>query len=188
MSTVTIGGNTYDVYRDLDETNAYLAGSTGWPTWDALAEDDQLRAIVAATRLLDRQRWQGEKTDSAQPLAWPRTGISGVDPATIPAQVLDAHSELVLALVTGSTAETDASTSFSGTRRLKAGSAEIEYFFNASQQTGGTRFPLAVQELIGQWLEGAGSAAGGAISYGTCGRSRFRLDRYEGSRDPRTYP
>jgi hypothetical protein len=186
MTQVTIGTTTYDVYRDLAETDAYLAGSVNQPAWAALSDDEKTRAIVAATRLLDRQRWLGEKTVADQPLAWPRTGIDGVDDATIPAQVLDAHSELTLALATGSSAETSVSTAFDGTRRLKAGSAEVEYFFNASQQLAGTRFPLAVQELIGQWLVGTGT--GGAVAFGTGNRSRFRLDDCLGPYDPRTWP
>ena len=79
----------------------------GYVTTAQLAAYADARAItltqdesVLLTRALDwleLQVFAGTKTDPAQPLEWPRTGIPGVDPATVPDKIKTA--QMVCALI-----------------------------------------------------------------------------------------
>ncbi len=186
MATITIDGTDFWSYQTVAEVDAYAAGSVGdaATAWRALAtDDDKGRCAVTATRLIDRQLWAGTKTDPDQPGAFPRTGLtyadgSAVDPDTVPPEVLSAHSELSMALAADTAVLTSATTA-SGTRRLKAGSVEIEYFKPLDP---GGRFPLMVQELLGQWLGGQGSqalseASGACLDTAFSPHGEFRLNR-----------
>jgi len=170
VAIITIGGNDFSVYETVAEIDVYASAAVGdaataWNAADPIAKPPP---AVSASRLLDRQTWQGAKTDPTQAEAFPRTGLYYIDGTPVPSdvvpqQVLDANSELAMDLLSGAAVQTDPSTQ-QQTRRLKAGSVEIEYF---NLPGTGTRFPLAVMELIGLWL-GGGSDALGSESTGTC--------------------
>jgi hypothetical protein len=168
VATVTIGSSSYEVYSDLEYANEYLAADFTATAWrDETDEDQQKRALVSGARLLDRQQWPGEKEDEDQLEAWPRTGVSGVEDGEIPQAVIDANALLAKYIHEGSTLETSTTTA-NNTKRLKAGSAEIEYFFPLSN---GTRLPLPVMELLAGLLGTAGSAITSAQSFDTDGCS-----------------
>ncbi len=180
MTTITIGANTYTVYQSVAEIDVYADAAIGddADAWRAADEDTKARAGVTATRTLDRQSWQGEKTDESQELAFPRTGLTDADgnavaSDTVPDQVLQANSELALALIGGQPVQNDPASN-GLTRKLKAGSAEIEYF---RAITTAARFPGPVQELIGIWL-GGGSASlySGSDATGVDGCTAFGKD------------
>lgn len=172
MATVTINAVTYTVYANVATADQYWnAGTqTQFETWDALTDDEKARGLVSATRLIDRQHWLGEKTDDAQALAFPRTGLidcdgNDVDSAIVPQQVIDASIILAYDLATGSTVETSATTE-DLTKRLKAGSVEIEKFRADSSSSG--RFSTPVMELLGCFMAGSVAIAG-SLSYGDDG-------------------
>lgn len=175
MGTVTIGASTYNVYADVATADEYYNGSTDYATWAALSTDEKARALVSATRLLDRQRWQGTQTVDGQDLAWPRAGVvdcagEAVDDSVIPQSVIDASMVLALYDATGSNVQTSA-TSEDLTKSLAAGSVSISYF--RADSANYARFPLPVMELIGCFLAGFGATSPGvgALSYGTDGES-----------------
>lgn len=147
--TVQIGsGDFYDVYANVDDADTYLAGSATAASWRALTDpDDKARFLVTATRTLDRQCWKGTKTDSAQPLAWPRsgTGVDGVEDDVVPQAIINASIELAAGLVDDTAVVTSQNTE-SAIQSLKAGSAAITFF----RGTGGTasRFSFNIMELI----------------------------------------
>lgn len=183
-AVITIGAQDYEAYETVAQISTYAAAAIGDApdAWRAADADTQGRAGVSATRTLDRQSWQGTMTDPNQGHAFPRTGLTyadgtAVDPTAIPQQLLDADSELAMALTAGATFETDASTE-NATRRLKAGSVEIEYFRIPGT---GTRFPLAVMELIGLWLGGLSTVDGSEAS-GVCDKTSFGRPNYDLSR------
>lgn len=168
METVTIGGTEYDSYRTVAQADEYLAADFTATAWRAETDEDaKARALVTATRLLDRQVWPGEKTDEDQDHVWPRTGVSGVEDDEEPQAVLDACCLLAKYIHEGSSVETSVSTA-SNVRRIKAGSVEQEYFF---PQGNGTRLPLPVQELLAGLLGTGGSAISAAQSFDTDGCS-----------------
>lgn len=164
MPTITIDGTDFDAYATVATADDYMVAAYHGATWRAALADDKARSLVTATRLLDRQVWQGRKASDAQALDWPRSGIAGVDDSAVPQAVVDATCELALSILDGSSVQTNATTEEQA-KRLKAGSVEIENFRLSSSTDGAPRFPQIVHELVGQWL--ASSAPLTATSAGT---------------------
>ena len=78
VATVTIGTDTFSVYALTSAAEAdlktYMAGRFGTGAYDAATSNDKKKALVTATRMLDRVvQWSGTKTGT-QPLQWPRDG------------------------------------------------------------------------------------------------------------------
>lgn len=172
-NTVTIGSTEYDVYADITTADQYLAAESGATAWrDEADETVKARALVSATRLIDRQQWPGERYEADQPLAWPRsgTGLSGVEDTVIPQEVIDATCVLASMIVAGVDVTGTPSTTAGSIKRQQAGSVSIEYFGDFS--TTGTRLPLQVTEILAP-LFGSTSFAGGARAHGTDACSDF---------------
>ncbi len=165
---ITIGSDTYDVYVTVAMADTYLKADPQYgPTWETLTEDDKGINIVSATRSLDRNNWEGERTDPAQPLDWPRTGVTDsegnpVDSAAVPTEIEDACSLIAGMIAQDAKQANDASTG-SNTRRVKAGTAEVEFF----RPERGSPYSRSVMQMIGQFLSGAASLTGGFLSTGT---------------------
>lgn len=164
---------TQAVYQTAEDIDRYIVGNFGpvADAWLAASSQDKVRAAVASTRMLNRQAWEGAPTDSAQSLAFPRTGLfypdgSAVDSATVPQRVNDAACEIAALLVSGSPVQNDPNVQT--TRTLKAGSVMIEYFRNIEPLT---PFPQNVTELIALWLGGGVSFA--ATASGTHDKTSF---------------
>lgn len=156
--SLAVGTNSY---IDATDCTAYFADRLEGAEW--VAESNQDGALVSAFDLLQRQKWQGTKFDLATVPDWPRTGLVDQEgDAIVPANntdwpqfILDAQCQLALAIIINPTLSTAESTG-DNTKKLKAGSAEIE-FFGTSNTDGGPRFPAQVQELVGEYLLGGGA-------------------------------
>ena len=74
---IVIGTATLSSYASVDEADAYLLGDAGprRVTWTSADEDAKARALVTATRTLDRLPWRGSRSMTTQATAWPRSGI-----------------------------------------------------------------------------------------------------------------
>lgn len=182
MPQVTIGDDLYEVYVSVEDVDTYANGSLNASAWDALVPDDKARAVVSVTRWIDSQCWKGDKLDPAQPLEWPRTvgDITAIVLAATQLSILLAANPDLMNQMTGATVAADG-----GTKRLKAGSVEIEYFRKLNFFIyGGSLdpFPRNIMSLIGAWLcDRGGSAWGssGSAAFGTCEPSRTgNHDRY----------
>lgn len=175
MALVTIDGQPYAAYADLAAADLYLGGSisSGAIAWRSETDDDvKGRALVEGYRLINRQSWAGEKLDDAQEGSFPRSGLEGVDDYEIPQAVIDANIELAAAFLAGETDVLNNPSTVNGVRRYKAGSVELEYFFPSAEAA--SRFPLIIQELLGQFLVGAtATGVGGPSACGTGGYSSF---------------
>ena len=181
MSTVeqiTISGNTYDVYGTSAELKAYMAGRLNADAFDDATSKDRSKAHVEATRWMDREKWQGSRTDivTPQPLAHPRVGLVNCDgeaqpTATLAEGICEATFELVLKVLENPSIASGTSTG-SNIRRAKAGSAEVEFFQPGRDASGsrGTIFPTEAHKLIRCYLGGGGL---GIIATGTDGESSF---------------
>jgi len=172
MATVTIGSTEYTVYSDVATANTYFNGSTQFTDWDPFTDDEKSRGLVSSTRLIERQQWLGEVEVEGQALAFPRTGLNDCQGDTVTAAeslviATEASQLLALDILEGDDVETNISTE-DLTKRLKAGSVEIENF--RAQLGTSTRFSLDVMELIGCFLAGS-SAIAGSISTGTDGEA-----------------
>ena len=185
MAEVTIGSETYDAYITLAEANTYLEGQIAATAWRVETSDDNKgRAIVSATRFIDRQLWDGSKVDAYQVHAFPRTGLVypgddavEVPSTTVPQEVLDATAELASLLLDGSEVQTNIDPNSGAIQSLKAGSVAISYFRTEALAS---RLPTILWELLGFWLAG-GAASIRVESFGTDRvssfeeRDRFRL-------------
>ncbi len=144
MGTVTISGSTFDIYGTQAGATAYLVARLDAGTWTTASADTQARALVQATRIL-------------QPyLADAGFDLPPSDPVDV--EIENANYELAFALVADPTVANKTS-SGNNTKRLKAGSAEIEYF----RPEAGGRFPTLVQQILNAWI----TAQGGSSSSGS---------------------
>ena len=178
-NTVNIGGTAYDVYSDIATADDYLNAeftdaATRWR--DSTLTDDmaKARALVSATRLIDRQSWPGSRTDEYQVLEWPRTGtgISDVDENIVPARI--EHACILLAAdINNGTDVIGLDSTDDRQKRLKAGSVEIEYFRDLD---GGPRFPTAVWELLSVLMGGGATITSSVWASGTDTDSDFATD------------
>jgi hypothetical protein len=129
--------------------------------------DQQKQSLISSTRMIDRQRWAG--TQVVYPyseLAWPRSGVTdkygnAVASDALPDDLTTGFYELALSLLEDEAIQ-DTPAGGSNTRRVKAGSVEVEFFRPTLGALG--RFPQVVQELLSQFLAGASSAVGGIVS------------------------
>lgn len=165
MGSVVINAVTYTIYgthTGAASATEYLNASISQAAkaWAALEADDEKRTLVSATRVLDEQVWAGQKTNPAQAQQWPRTGVfrkdgTAVDSASVPQEIIDGSYELAAALAQDASLlnQSDGSSNISSLSTL--GGTSLSFF--RRQQTG--RFPVAVQDLVGQFLPGAASAS-----------------------------
>lgn len=181
ITVLNIGGVNYNSYASVAEADARIAvDPTRATAWAALAIAVKEANLVAATYRLDLLIWQGEKTGGASQInKWPRTGVVYPDgtPVTttdVPLEVQDATS-LLAGSITLSAKNANAGSSGSNIKRVKGGSAEVEFFVG----TLGTAADAPLQDetvfaLIGPFLEGSTiSSETGALASGTDGESSF---------------
>ncbi len=154
MGTVTIGVNNYDIYGTDAAATIYLAAKIGATAWASATADTRAQALVTATRLI--QTYLAARGQD-------------LDPATASELLVEqATYELAYALMVKPSLQ-DQATAAGNRKRVKAGSAEVEYF---SPERGG-RFPAAVQALLNDWLteQGGGASLGMGYASGTCEES-----------------
>ena len=78
----TIGGanaNSYVAIGGVGGADAYFDDRPSATAWTGATTDDKTRALLEATRRLQRQNWLGGKVTAIQALAWPRVGVQKVD-------------------------------------------------------------------------------------------------------------
>lgn len=160
---LVVGTNSYINVADAD---IYFEHAIHADAWDAAPAATKESALVTATRTLDRQGWLGEKYQDAptQVLDFPRSGLTdsegdAVDETAVPQEIFDATCEYGLALINDAALQDQQNTG-SNIKKVKAGSAEIEYI----RGTSGPRFPTIVNELIGLWLKGTSEYSGPFLS------------------------
>lgn len=166
-------GAAVEVYAGLTKVDAYLnnSSSKGAVAYRGLTAggDDRKRLIVDATRLVDRQRWQGTANALGNTtLAFPRDDIeidgevaSAADQLAL---IEDAVAELVALLAIKASTYSQADTS-SNIKAAGAGKARIEFFGPTRTKNGtATKLPTVVHDLIGMWL--ASQSTGGGVSIG----------------------
>lgn len=151
MATETAGGEDFTVYADVDAGDAYVAGTTHGANWTSATTDNKARALVTATRMLDRQKWQ--------------TAYDTFAEREVVQDIIDASIEMAISLLDGSTIQT-AQNQAQLNQEIKAGSVALKFFRGAE----GTplRFPTIVHELLRDYLAGGNLTVTG-IATGTGG-------------------
>lgn len=179
--TVNIGSQAYPVYGDVSKADEYLSASFHADSWNnTFTPEQKAQLLVTATRVLDRQRWKGDKADTAQELAFPRINMNLIpDPVLdatngIPVDIENASFELALAIGDGSDVQNQQSTA-ERIQSMTAGSVSITNFRGVDEFP--LRFPLIVQELLRPYLAGSGvTTIGAAKATGVDGETSFPAD------------
>lgn len=181
MATLEVGTNSYASLVDAD---AYFDASLRALTWAGLDEDTRIRGLIEATRLLERLIYKGTKEVSTQTLAFPRTGVTDCSGTSLtPTQTLtiisQAEFEYAFALIQDPTLlDRTTANAAANTKRLKAGSAEIEYFRPGVSG----RYPVQVMETLKCLTVTSGTGGGvignGALASGTGDETSFEDDNY----------
>ena len=182
ITVLVIGADNYTSYASLAEADTRLAvDPVRMTTWAALTNAQKSIYLVAATNRLDLLSWRGAKAGGpSQVNAFPRTGLTYKDgtPVTdtdVPQEVEDA-TILLAGSIAIDAALADSGTSGSNIKRVKAGSAEVEFFVPISG--------LPIQDktvfaLIKCFLQGSVTAGAGNYASGVCDESSFKdRDRY----------
>ena len=74
----TVGSNIANSYITLQEAQDLIDGlveDDDVTAWASATTDQKNRALVTATKRIDRERFLGARTNDAQALEWPRTGV-----------------------------------------------------------------------------------------------------------------
>lgn len=87
---------TSTAYIDLLDANTYFSQRLHTEDWDYASDADRTKALIMATKAIDRLNFNGDKADEDQEHEFPR----GTD-TSIPQQVQDACCELALSLLSG---------------------------------------------------------------------------------------
>lgn len=165
MPMLEINGTEAFSYSTIEYADDYLVFDPNYAVWQALSNEDKARYLVSSTRYLDSLVWE-------EP--WSTQEAREAEPKIVQACVI-----IAFMIVQGNADFISTGTTASGTKRLKAGSAEIEYF---NPNAGGSlrhRLPSQIWLLIGQFINGANSNVGiGFRSYGTDGQS-FNEERFD---------
>ena len=136
----TLKSATANSYVTLAEANTYFETVPDSTTWDNKTDDQKKRALLSATRWIDRLNFYGDRCDDGQALKWPRNNyeVDNVELVctAIPNNIKYAEYELARALAN----ETDAITGNKGTdgtyEEVKLGELEVKY--NTDSQGVGT--------------------------------------------------
>ena len=81
-------------YVSLTEANEYFSDRLHADAWAEVSDADKEKALAMATKAIDRQPLKGQKTDTAQTLAFPR-----YPDTEIPKEVQEACCEEALAIL-----------------------------------------------------------------------------------------
>jgi hypothetical protein len=189
-ATITIGTTDYTVYAltadPVSDADDYLAAKIG-STWSTATTLQKQQALISAARMLDRAVvWSGTKSSPSQALEWPRddavNGCDGTDvtDGTTPDNIALAEFELANQLFLDSTLA-DGTGTGSNVKRVKAGSAEVEFFTPTFDTDYNTRLPVAANDLARCYMSSAGTFN---TRYGTesddPGYDKEEFDRAEG--------
>lgn len=179
--TITVGTNSYVADATFV---SYLAQSVRGSALTTTAARREA-ALVTALHMLQRLVYEGDQLVAypTQVLAFPRTGLTdryddAVSSATVPVDVTYAQMELAIELLINSGVEASMSGGPNGNvRRVKAGTAEVEFFSPFTSGFGQGRLPPSVMQLIAQFLASSDSTtAAGGFDFGTDGETNFEDD------------
>lgn len=177
IQTITIGSVNYTANASVAMADEYLAvDPVRGARWATKSTDQKGGLLVAATRRLNLFSYKGEKTGgSAQVDAWPRTGVTYPDGTPVPDTEIPLDVVNATILLAGtmaiSAAAANAGGSGSNKKKVKAGSAEVEYFRPT------TGVPLADETawamLLYWFADQTSSTNAGGAAFGTDQRSDF---------------
>ena len=155
MATITINSQDFFSYGTQTEADIYFSGSVNFSTWDSFTDLEKERSLIESSRLLDRQSY--------------KDGCDTQALREVNDNIIQACYEIAFLLVQGETDILESGSTFDETKRLKAGSVEVENFRSFSSLDAPKRFPQKINELLKSCLLSSGGASGlsGSYSFGT---------------------
>lgn len=159
MAVVTVAGEDYYAYVDVDMADTYILPTFNNITWAALTDDNKGRGLIQATRFLDSLSWADAYDTQAE--------------REVAQDIINVCIELAALIGSGETTFLGVSAPAAEQKRLKAGSVELENFRNLTTITGTTQYsglPVSLFAILKPYLA-VGAAIGGAFSSGTDGTS-----------------
>ena len=114
---------TDNCYVTVSGADMYFGDQLNRDSWFLFVDKD--KALISATSILDNVcTYPGYKTDSTQPLGWPRTGTDcpGVTTSGIPQEIEVATYELAYQLTEG---DTTAPNGMAGYKQVEVGSLNV---------------------------------------------------------------
>lgn len=163
MAEVDVGQETYTTYADVDTADIYAEAAIHATAWQDLGStltadlDAKGRALVSATRTLDRQVWLD--------------AYNTFELRAVEQPIIDASIELAIALLDGSDVQ-NVQTGVERIKSMSAGSVSITNFRGIDSPT---RFPQIVQELLRGYL-GSSGTGGVAQAFGVDAETTFPID------------
>jgi len=117
-------------YVTVQEADTYFSERLFSEVWINASPEDKQKALVMATKSIDRKPLRGRKTDPQQELAFPRNGDTEV-----PQEVKDACCEEALAILSSAGNQHSLYGPKPGLKSIQIGKTREEYF---SPAEGGT--------------------------------------------------
>ncbi|MBL0721053.1 MAG: hypothetical protein JJV88_00540 [Sulfurovum sp.] len=131
----TPSGQNSNSYITLDNANTYFDSRLYVTAWTDATDDLKNRSLVMATRRIDNEKFYGSRAVNNQSLAWGRIGLDDLDGVNInniiPYQIKEATCELALYML--ATDMSKAQENNGAVKRVKVGSVEKEYHYEAGQ-------------------------------------------------------
>ena len=140
MGTVTISGVQTTTFGDVTGASNYHRVGFSGASFIALSTTDKGKTLISATRYLTVLWWCDEQDNEVIPT---------VDESGVPEEVINGAYELALAITNDPSIIDTGESGGTNTKRLKAGSAEIEFF--RPEDAG--RLPSTVVRLLGDYLK-----------------------------------
>jgi hypothetical protein len=143
----------------LDDAKNYVGArfAPNYTAWLELSDDDKGRTLVSADDFIDSLAWQGTATGTlnGNPTSrqWPRSGIEGVDPTTIPNAIVEASFELAVMIAASPDLPNKLDQGSNISSASGGGGVSVSYFAPTSARTGtATLLPPIVQRKVGRYL------------------------------------
>jgi len=110
-------------YCTQAEADTYFAGRLNADAWDDASSSDKDKALLNATRLIDRLNFRGKKNNDSQELQFPRN-----EDTVVPDDIKSACSEIALALLDG----VDPELEWDNLRMVSQGYANVRSTYDAN--------------------------------------------------------
>ena len=169
--TLTVGTNTY---ISLVDAETYLDTRLFADVWTAASADDKARAVIMATKKIDRLTLEGAKKTTTQKLEFPRryphdtrygsfmTDATNINQAgegwyaesDVPQAVLDAVCEEALALL-ASANDSRRKMQRAGVKSFTLGSLSESFYDNAGTTKANALISQEAKELMKPFIAGA---------------------------------
>ena len=109
----TAGSASANSYALLTEAETFMEARLNASLWTAATDDSKNRALVEATRELTNLTYKGDRADTTQALAWPRSFVYNPDSPVqdyydntiVPQRIKDATCELAFQFIKAGTSD-----------------------------------------------------------------------------------